>query len=278
VIAPNRLPATVTNQEAQERGQPCRSFQHAHDTVAANGEIDVLDPAGYGALTISKSISIQGHGYAGLAVPSGDGITINTAGVAVNLRGLLLDGVGSGNNGIIFNSGASLNIQDSVIRNLQSGISFKPSGSTASSLFVSDTLVSDNAGNGIIVEPTGSGVVTVVLERVQTYSNAGGIDILGGTVVNATVSDSVSAHNNNDGIYAQTFGSTNVMIRNSPMAYNGGYGLLAENSVLLRVTRSTITGNATGWGVAGATLSSYGDNNVDGNATDGTASGTILLH
>src|SRR5215472_17792091 len=58
---------------------PCRGFQHAHDTVAANGEIDVLDPAGYGALTINKSISIQGHGYAGIAVSSGDGITI-TAG------------------------------------------------------------------------------------------------------------------------------------------------------------------------------------------------------
>src|SRR5262245_61816233 len=52
---------------------PCRTFQHAHDVVAANGEIDVLDPAGYGALIISKAISIQGHGFAGLAVPAGNG-------------------------------------------------------------------------------------------------------------------------------------------------------------------------------------------------------------
>jgi len=42
---------------------PCRTFQHAHDVVAAAGEIDVLDPAGYGALTINKAISIQGHGF-----------------------------------------------------------------------------------------------------------------------------------------------------------------------------------------------------------------------
>ena len=37
---------------------PCRTFQHAHDMVAAGGEIDVLDPAGYGAVIITKSISI----------------------------------------------------------------------------------------------------------------------------------------------------------------------------------------------------------------------------
>src|SRR5262245_2868298 len=57
---------------------PCRTFQHAHDTVAAGGEIDVLDPAGYGALTIRKAISIQGHGFAGISVtaPAVDAISI----------------------------------------------------------------------------------------------------------------------------------------------------------------------------------------------------------
>src|SRR5262245_62480867 len=57
--------------------QPCRTFQHAHDVVAAGGEIDVLDPAGYGALTIGKAISIQGHGFAGIAVTGFAGIAVN---------------------------------------------------------------------------------------------------------------------------------------------------------------------------------------------------------
>ena len=58
---------------------PCRSFQHAHDVIAANGEIDVLDPgAGYGTLNITKSISIQGHGFASIIVSSGvSGIAIH---------------------------------------------------------------------------------------------------------------------------------------------------------------------------------------------------------
>jgi len=49
---------------------PCRTFQKGHDTVAAGGEIDVLDPAGYGALTITKAISIQGHGFPGYRLPA----------------------------------------------------------------------------------------------------------------------------------------------------------------------------------------------------------------
>src|SRR5262245_17788661 len=101
---------------------PCRTFQHAHAVVAANGEIDVLDPAGYGKLTISKAISVQGHGFSGISSPSGDAITIGAgANDKINLRGLLLDGGGSGANGITFNSGGILIIQDSLIRNFAGG-------------------------------------------------------------------------------------------------------------------------------------------------------------
>src|SRR5262249_8526380 len=56
---------------------PCRSSQAAHDRSAAGGEIDVLDPAGYGALVIRKAISIQGHGYGGISADDGTGVTIN---------------------------------------------------------------------------------------------------------------------------------------------------------------------------------------------------------
>src|ERR1051326_2197645 len=69
---------------------PCRTFQHAHDAVAAGGEIDVLDPAGYGAVIITKAVSIQGHDFSGVSTPiGGTGITINAgANAVVNLRGL----------------------------------------------------------------------------------------------------------------------------------------------------------------------------------------------
>src|SRR5262249_49440569 len=147
------------------------------DVVASGGEIVVLDPAGYGALTIMKSISIQGHGFAGLAVPSGDGITISAgADARINLRGLLLDGVGTGSNGIVLNSGLMLNVQDSVIRGFTgNGISFVPT--VASVLLVSNTLLSANAlsnGQGVLVAPpSGSAVVQAVLDHVQIDNGSG---------------------------------------------------------------------------------------------------------
>src|SRR5215468_6245463 len=70
--------------------QPCRTFQRAHNAVAAGGEIDVLDPAGYGTVTIGKAISIQGHGFAGISAPAGPFAITISAGASdrINLRGL----------------------------------------------------------------------------------------------------------------------------------------------------------------------------------------------
>src|SRR5262249_13194964 len=69
---------------------PCRTFQKAHDTVASGGEVNVLDPAGYGSIAIDKPISIVGHGFAGISVTSGGtGISIN----AGTFDGIHIDGV-----------------------------------------------------------------------------------------------------------------------------------------------------------------------------------------
>lgn len=125
---------------------PCRAFQHAHDVVAAGGEIDVLDPAGYGAVTITKAISIQGHGFAGLTATSPTAITIE-AGVtdAVNLNGLLIDGAGVGFNGIMFLIGKSLTIVNCIVRNFKNdGISFLSVG--PSQIAVASTVVTGNGG------------------------------------------------------------------------------------------------------------------------------------
>src|SRR5215469_13758113 len=99
-------------------GAPCRSFAGALAQTSPGGEIAVLDTAGYGAVTITHAISIVNEEgvEAGITATSGDGITI-TAGATdvVNLRGLTLVGVG-GVNGVTFNTGAALNIQNCVIR------------------------------------------------------------------------------------------------------------------------------------------------------------------
>src|SRR6266480_4095502 len=137
--------------------QPCRTFQHAHDVVAADGEIDVLDPAGYGALTITKAISIQGHGFSGVSAPGGVAITINAgASDTVSLRGLLIEGVGTGGNGIVFNSGAVVHVQDSVIRKFTGdGILMvgNLAANTRITFTLTNTIVADNSANGIYIQP-----------------------------------------------------------------------------------------------------------------------------
>src|SRR5262245_34121629 len=95
-----------------KRLTPCRTFQRAHEATLAKGEITVLDPGGYGALTITKSISIinDGVGEAGVLVSGGfNAVTINAgAADAINLRGMTIKGIGFGGGlGVVFNSGRS---------------------------------------------------------------------------------------------------------------------------------------------------------------------------
>ncbi len=100
---------------------PCRTFAFALTQTNAGGEIDVLDPAAYGPMTITKAISIvnDGVGTAGiLAGSGGNGVAINAgANDSVHLRGLTIEGLGSGTSGIQFNSGGNLTLENCVIRN-----------------------------------------------------------------------------------------------------------------------------------------------------------------
>jgi hypothetical protein len=261
---------------------PCRTFQHAHNIVAAGGEIDVLDPAGYGALTITKAISIQGHGFSGISVTiSNIAMTINAgAGDKINLRGLLLEGGGIGDTGIQFNTGGSLNIQDCVIRNFQDGFDFLAQAS--STLSVSNTVVSDNA-QGVTVAPTGSGAVNAIFGHIEVdHSETIGLTVSGvqssGTVT-VSVSDSIIGNNGTGGILVNSTGApTAVMVKGSTIANNSGGVEVANNFATLRITKSVITGNATGLQASsGGAIVSFGDNSLAGNTADGAPTSTTAL-
>lgn len=189
---------------------PCLTFNQANSVVAAGGEIDVLNPAEYGSISISKAVSVQGHGFASIApaASSADGIFIQAAeSDKVNLKGLIIDGASFGSTGIVFISGGSLVIENSVVRNWNSsGIAIAPTNESAS-INISNTLVADNGGHGIYIQTSTSPenlIVTGSFSRVKVYNNAQkGIGIFtnfGGSIV-ATVVDSVAA-NNEDNFYA----------------------------------------------------------------------------
>jgi hypothetical protein len=252
---------------------PCATFQAALAMTLAGGEIFVLNSADYSPVTINKAVSITSEGAAaGILASSGAGITISAgASDVINLRGLTIDGANSGTVGIQFVSGQSLTIQKSFVRNFtNSGISFAPS--TSATLFVSDTVVTSNVNNGIVVA-SGSGTIKGALNRVNISGNGVGI-LASGSGVSLAVTDAM-ANSNGYGIGAA---SSAVSIRNLAASGNS-VGIAADQSAaVVRVTQSTITGNSTGWQATnGAQVQSYGNNNVGGNTSDGTATTTLAL-
>jgi Right handed beta helix region len=259
---------------------PCRTFQHAHDVAAANGEIDVLSPAGYGPLTITKAISIQGHGFSGLTVSNGLSGIVITAGPSdnINLSGLIIDGAGVGTDGVHFNSGKSLTIDSCLVRNLAgTGISFVPT--TSSTLAVSSTIVSNNGISGIVVRPSGNNLlVRAVFNRVETNNNAqNGIGVFGdnttgSSLVRASTVDGVAAYNNANGLYVFGInGVTSFSVFRSNI-FSNAVGLRAESGASMFVSQSNLEDNVVSlnapvnWSDSNGSgfLHSYGDNYTRG--------------
>jgi hypothetical protein len=267
--------------------QPCRTFQRAHNQAAAGGEIDVLDPAGYGALNITKAISIQGHGFAGISVAAGlTGIVVDAGATdAVNLNGLLIEGSGVGLTGIQFNSGKSLVMTNCVVRNVtQRGLQFFSPGSAPQTLSVADSYFSDNGFHGVFIQPHSSGAITAVIDRTVFSGKQVGVAVIGtlGTgALNVAVTDSVAA-NNASGIgvgflvlsAAGQSPSSLVLTRATAVGNTVGIEASGANTTL-RVSQSTVTGNASGFVAAnGGSIVSFGDNYIDDNGGNAGALGS----
>jgi hypothetical protein len=264
---------------------PCRTFQHAHDTVATGGEIDVLDPAGYGILNITKAISIQGHGFAGISVASPHtGITINAgAADAVSLNGLLIEGSGSGLFGITFSSGKSLIVENCVIRNTtQGGLEFSNATTGVETLSVSNSYITNVGASGLLITSTNTGAVTAAIDRSGFYGNTVGVVLLGSGsgALNVTVTDSF-ASNNRDGsgigfdVDANNGPSSLTLTRVTASGNLVGVNAKGANATL-RLAQSTVSANNTGFAaITGGTILSYGDNYIDSNGGNvGSLGGT----
>ena len=253
---------------------PCRTFQTAIGLTLAGGEIFVLDSADYGPVTIDKALTIMSEGgVAGILATKGAGIKVYAgASDVVSLRGLDIDGGGRADSGIYFYSGQTLSIHKSTVRRfLSSGINFIPTG--ASTLVVSDSLLSDNSSNAVLIAPSGSGSVSGTISRVRASGNGVGI-FASGANVKLMVSE-VNAGTNTYGIGAASAAS--IMVRSSTIGHNS-VGISADQSAIVRVGQSSVTANQTGWQATnGGQIESYGNNNVNGNTSDGAPSTTVTM-
>jgi hypothetical protein len=230
--------------------QPCRTFQQAFNTVFPGGEIDVLDPAGYGPLTITHAISIQGHGIASIsaAADGEDAIDIKAGGLdAVLLNGLLIDGAGTGFDGIAIGQVGSVQILNCVVRHFfDDGIRLFSAEAPPPSLLVADTIVSDTAGYGISIAPqNGNNLQTtfapVTLNRVTVNNN-----IIGVGAINAY-----------------------VMIANSVFS-NNQTGIASQTAADIWVSNSVVSGSKYAFAIDddGGPINSYGTNFVHANTNE----------
>jgi parallel beta helix pectate lyase-like protein len=264
------------------RTAPCKTFAGAISKTAPAGEINCLDPGGFGALTITKSISIICQaGTAGVLVSGTNGITIS-AGTTdqVYLSGLDFEGINSGLSGVQVNTAGAVHIVNCIIRGFNiAGVNIANSTSPVK-VDVIDTVISDNTGTGLLAKPSGSVGTRVVVDRTRVFSNGGDGIMANGTVTTGSlkmsVRDSESAHNAGDGYVAFSSGAVSEVNIDSSTALDNNRGINASGSgATVRFTRTNVTANATGVNqVAPGAALSYSTNSVDGNATDGTF-GTI---
>jgi hypothetical protein len=264
---------------------PCRSFAGAIAQTSPGGEIAALDTAGYGAVTITQAVSIVNEEgvEAGITVTSGDGITIN-AGLndVVNLRGLTLVGTSGSVNGITFNSGNALNIQNCIVREFVNGRGLKliPTGNTA--INISNTIVSGN-GDGVVLFPVGLGGITVTatFEQVQAINNGDGFGVFGSAMtgsLNAIAADSLATGNKLHGFHSVSAAgkaATALAVANSKAAHNQ-VGVAAGTNAVMFLTASTLSDNSTGFDSSSGTIFSYGNNAITDTTNNGSLTSATL--
>jgi hypothetical protein len=289
------------------RTAPCKTFAGAISKTAAGGEINCLDPGGYGAVTITKSITIDCEDTQGSILASNvNGVNVNDSAsgfpntIRVILRGLSINGAGGGAQnasgnpgsglvGVNMTSGAVLIVEHCIIQNFNagnaSGIRVSTSGS--SQVLVRQCSIVDNSaagtGGGIFITPAAGagGTSRVTLTNVALFNNTNAglrIDTTGNTNATGVTAalDNVQIAGSTSGIIANQPAGTapiNVMVNRATIANNTSFGILASGAtVRVRVGSSTITNNGTAaLAAGGAIVNSYSNNQINGNATsDGT--------
>jgi len=228
------------------RTAPCLTFAFALTQTAAGGEINVLDPGGFGNLSINKSISIynDGAGEAGIITSGVNGIVIN-AGVndVINLRGLTLNGQG-GNLGVHVLSAGRLSIQNCVIQQYGTGVNIATSVNIK--VKIQDSTIINNT-NGVSSQP-GAATTNVAIDRSRIDSNSG-IGVLANGAFGGssflTMSDSSASFNAITGVTVRGNAGFGVAsLKNVTITGSTGDGVLLDGTnSFANITESVISGN-----------------------------------
>jgi hypothetical protein len=253
---------------------PCRSFSGALTQVDAGGLLIVLDSGNYGAIDITKAVTISAP--SGILAYTHFTVSINAPGAKVVLKGLTVDGATG--KGIDVTDVGTLIMEDCVISNATGdGVFIVPPEGGSSAFAIRNSIVRNCGGTGISVGLGTHGSV----ERARISGNAVGLLAYEGAQV--VVRDSSITANSANGIGGTSLGAAvDLAIDGCLVSDNGGTGIwlvaLNVSGPIMRVSNTTITHNLRGvWGGGTAPhLLSRGNNTLEGNGTDGAFTGTYL--
>jgi hypothetical protein len=278
------------------RTAPCKTFAGAISKTAAGGEIDALDPGGFGGVTITKSITLDGGAgqVASILVAGTNGITVNALSTDVviirNLRIMGLANTGSpGLSGVNVMNAFDVDLENDVFEGFGSagspgsfGVKFQPA--SRGNLTVSNCTFDDNLQGGLAISTTATtgGKNRAIVTNSRFYNNSTGVGA-GGFGVDVGANSTVSISNsqmfhNGDGVLVENSGL--VSVTNSDLSNNLGNGLHATTSGIATISSTLFSSNRASGLLFdnGGQILSFGNNYLYGNSPDGAPSGPAALH
>ncbi len=265
------------------RTAPCKTFAGAISKTATNGEINAIDPGGFGAVTITKSITIDGAGTQASILASGtSGVIINAAGINVNLRNLSINGAATtAGSGIRILNAGSVNIDNVGI------IGFTGTGTVGRAVSI-ETAVANvrvtiansfmwNMGNVAVQSAPTAGNVLLNVHNCHIYKGASSA-VNARNLTKVTISNSDLSNNAGAGLTMEQT-TAEAMVSNTIIA-NNAFGILSGvggGAPTTRLYNCTITGNTSqGLLINSGSVFTHGNNAIRGNVGNETPTGASL--
>jgi hypothetical protein len=261
------------------RTAPCKTFAGAISKTAAGGEIDCLDPGGFGAVTIGKSLTIDCAGVSGgILAASVNGVIVNGgASDKIVLRNLVIQGtisVNTGINGIRFIGGKELQLDRVVVQGFTT-LCVDVARTSTAFLYVKDSYFTE-CPTGINLASSNSSFVIATIDHSVFYGMAA--NGVAATAANsiANVSNSVISNSGLVGLSASASGS--IINANSNVLANNTTGVSTVSGGTIRLSNNDLYDNTTGiTAPAGSSFQSGNNNRISGGTPGSNSTGLTIV-
>jgi hypothetical protein len=264
------------------RTAPCKTYAGAISKTAKDGEISTLDPGGFGAVTITKSITINGgnggQGYGSILAALTTGVIVNITDAAdvrksVRLDWLNINGASTGIDGVRMLAGNTLHVENTLIDGFtQNGINLAFTAANAGvKLSVHNTVIRNCVGAGVRTNAFSGGKIRAAISNVHITNCGTGIDQVNGTL--GSIHDCMISNCTTGIQTAEPTSGSVANIDTTALTNNSGTAINVVGASRARIANCFIAQNGTSLAPA-ASVDSGGNNNIVGNTTNTAPAGT----